>query len=206
MLLKRLFKKKDTEPVTMKKYLIVGLGNIGDEYAHTRHNIGFDVLDAFAAKKETAFFPDRLADVAHCKVRGRTALLIKPLTFMNLSGKAVKYWMDKEKITLDHILVVVDDLALPLEAVRLRPGGADAGHNGLKSIQEMLGTNQYARLRFGIGNNYPKGRQIDFVLSRWKEEEKLLVENKSALCIEIIDSFMLSGIAFTMNKFNNLKV
>lgn len=190
----------------MKKYLIVGLGNIGEEYAHTRHNIGFDVLDAFAKKKEAAFSADRLADVAPCKVRGRTVLLVKPTTYMNLSGKAVKYWMDKEKITLDHLLVVVDDLALPLEAVRLRPGGADAGHNGLKNIQEILGTNQYARLRFGIGNDYPKGRQIDFVLQPWKGEELAVVEKKTELCMEIIESFMLSGIGFTMNKFNHMKV
>lgn len=190
----------------MKKFLVAGLGNIGDEYAHTRHNIGFDILDAFAAEKGAVFSPGRLADLAPCKVRGRTALLIKPTTFMNLSGKAVKYWMDKEKIALDHLLVVVDDLALPLDAVRLRPGGADAGHNGLKNIQEVLGTNRYARLRFGIGNHYPKGRQVDFVLSPWEEEEKPAIEKKIALCIEIIDSFMLSGVTPTMNKFNNAKV
>lgn len=206
MFLQRLFKKKTTEPDTMKKYLIVGLGNIGEEYAHTRHNIGFDVLDAFAGKKEVSFAPDRLADITHCKVRGRTALLIKPTTFMNLSGKAVRYWMDKEKIALDHILVVVDDLALPLDTVRLRPGGADAGHNGLKSIQELLGTNQYPRLRFGIGNDYPKGRQIDFVLSQWKAEERPQVEKKIAQCVEMIESFMFAGIGPTMNQFNHVKV
>lgn len=190
----------------MTKYLIAGLGNIGDEYAHTRHNIGFDILDAFAAKKQISFSPGRLADTASCKIKGRTVILIKPTTFMNLSGKAVKYWLDKEKISTDHLLVIVDDLALPVEVMRLRPGGADAGHNGLKNIQEMLGTNQYPRLRFGIGNNYPRGRQVDFVLSPWKEEEKPVVERKIDKATELIESFVFSGTALTMNRFNNLKV
>ncbi len=149
------------------KYLIVGLGNIGTDYHHTRHNIGFDVADAFAAKHGALFRSDRLADVAEIKWKGRILVVIKPTTYMNLSGKAVKYWMDKEKIPAENMLVIVDELALPLEVIRLRPGGSDAGHNGLKSIQETIGTNQYPRLRFGIGNDFPKGRQVDYVLGRW---------------------------------------
>ena len=154
------------------KYLIAGLGNIGDKYKHTRHNIGFDVADAFVAKHGGTFINDRLADVAECKWKGRVFVVIKPTTFMNLSGKAVKYWVDKEKIALENLLVIMDELALPLEVLRLRPGGSDAGHNGLKSIQELLGTNQYPRLRFGIGNNFPKGQQVDYVLGRWTEQEE----------------------------------
>jgi PTH1 family peptidyl-tRNA hydrolase len=187
------------------KYLIVGLGNIGEEYAHTRHNIGFDVVDAFSEKHGAGFQPGRLADVAVAKLRGRTLVVIKPTTFMNLSGKAVRYWMDKEKITLDRLLVVVDDLALPLDTLRLRPGGADAGHNGLKSIQELLGTDQYARLRFGIGNDYPKGRQIDFVLGRWRAEESPVVTKKIDGAAEMIESFVSAGTEATMNRFNHKK-
>lgn len=187
------------------KYLIAGLGNIGAEYAHTRHNIGFDILDAFAEKHGCIFQPDRLADVAGCKVRGRNLVLIKPTTYMNLSGKAVKYWMEKEKIPVEKILVVLDDLALPIDVLRLRPGGSDAGHNGLKNIQEQIGTNKYPRLRFGIGNDYSKGRQIDFVLDKWNREEMPVVENKIAKSIEIIESFTFAGVQNTMNNYNHLK-
>ena len=187
------------------KYLIVGLGNIGAEYAHTRHNIGFDVVDAFATARLCNFQPDRLADVAECKVKGRSLVVIKPTTYMNLSGKAVKYWMDKEKIPAERVLVIVDDLALPLDTLRLRPGGSDAGHNGLKSIQEMIGTNRYPRLRFGIGNNYPKGRQIDFVLDRWTPEEEQQVANKIEKSVEVIQDFVFAGINNTMNRYNHLK-
>lgn len=187
------------------KFLIVGLGNIGAEYQHTRHNIGFDILDAFAQKQGILFSSGRLADVALGRFKGKTLVLIKPATYMNLSGKAVKYWADKEKIPPERILVIVDDLALPLETLRLRPGGSDAGHNGLKSIQEMLGTNQYPRLRFGIGNQYPKGRQVDFVLSPWEEEEKPVVKRKIEKSVELIESFVFAGITQTMNTFNHLK-
>jgi PTH1 family peptidyl-tRNA hydrolase len=187
------------------KYLIVGLGNIGEEYAHTRHNIGFDVVDAFARKHGATFASLRLADVAECKVKGRTLVLIKPTTYMNLSGKAVKYWMDKEKIGLERLLVIVDDLALPLDTLRLRPSGADAGHNGLKSIQQLLGTDQYPRLRFGIGNDYPRGRQVDFVLSPWKAEEVPIVTRKIETSIELIETFILSGLTPAMNAFNAKK-
>jgi len=148
------------------KFLIVGLGNIGLEYDATRHNIGFDVADAFVIKHGGSFRLDRHAFVAECKWKGKTFVVIKPTTYMNLSGKAVKYWMDKEKISLENMLVIVDDLALPIETLRLRSGGSDAGHNGLKNIDLILQTNQYPRLRFGIGNNFPKGRQIEFVLGK----------------------------------------
>src|SRR6185503_5909320 len=146
------------------KFLIVGLGNTGNEYAHTRHNIGFDVVNAFAQKNGSVFRVDRLAYVAEVKIKGRTFICLCPTTFMNLSGKAVKYWMDKEKISLINILAILDDVALPLNKLRLRPGGSHGGHNGLKSLEEILQTRDYPRLRFGIGNDYPKGYQSDFVL------------------------------------------
>ncbi|TWF33571.1 PTH1 family peptidyl-tRNA hydrolase [Chitinophaga polysaccharea] len=186
------------------KYLIAGLGNIGEEYKHTRHNIGFDVADAFAAKHQASFRNDRLADVAECKWKGKTFIVIKPTTYMNLSGRAIKYWLDKEKIPVENLLVILDDLALPIESIRLRPGGSDAGHNGLKSIQESLGTNQYPRLRFGVGNDYPKGRQVEFVLSKWKKTEEPVVQEKINKSTEIIESFASIGIARTMNDANKL--
>lgn len=184
------------------KYLIVGLGNIGAEYEHTRHNIGFDVADAFVAKHRGTFKSDRLADVAECKWKGRIFVVVKPTTYMNLSGKTVKYWMEKEKIPLENIFVIVDELALPLEKLRIRPGGSDAGHNGLKSIQELLGTNQYPRLRFGIGNDFPKGKQVEFVLGKWQPEEQKIIAPKLEKCVEIIESFATIGIERTMNKYN----
>jgi PTH1 family peptidyl-tRNA hydrolase len=188
----------------MAKYLIVGLGNIGSDYAGTRHNIGFEVADALVKKHEGAFRLDRLAEIAEIRWKGQILVCIKPTTFMNLSGKAVKYWMDKEKIPLENVLVIVDELALPLSKFRLRPGGSAAGHNGLRSIEEVLGTNGYARLRFGIGNNFPKGRQVDFVLGRWKEEELPLVRMKVEKSVELVESFATSGIERTMNQYNNL--
>src|ERR1700761_5880525 len=153
------------------KFLIVGLGNIGAEYDATRHNIGFDVADAFVIKHGGNFSLDRHAFMAEVKWKGKTFVVIKPTTYMNLSGKAVKYWMDKEKIPIENILVLVDDLALPLGTLRVRAGGSDAGHNGLKNINLVLMTDKYPRLRFGIGNDYPKGKQIDFVLGKWKTDE-----------------------------------
>src|SRR5215208_3292944 len=151
------------------KFLIVGLGNPGDEYAHTRHNIGYDVVHAFATKHEGSFQPGRLAYVSEIKWKGKKIICICPTTFMNLSGKAVKYWMDKEKVSIENVLVIVDEVAIPLSRLRLRPGGSDAGHNGLKSIHESLGSTEYPRLRFGIGNDYPRGMQSDFVLGKWKK-------------------------------------
>lgn len=186
------------------KFLIVGLGNIGAEYHHTRHNIGFDVADALAAKHNVSFNSDRLADVATVKWKGRILIVIKPTTYMNLSGRAVKYWMDKEKITAENMMVILDELALPLEVIRIRPGGSDAGHNGLKSIQESIATNQYPRLRFGIGNDFPKGRQVDHVLGKWTAKEQPVVLQKIDKCVEIIESFATAGLPRTMNNYNNL--
>lgn len=184
------------------KFLIVGLGNIGYEYDATRHNIGFDVADAFVIKHNGSFQLDRHAYVATVKWKGKTFVVIKPTTYMNLSGKAVKYWMDKEKIALENTLVIVDDLALPIEALRMRTGGSDAGHNGLKSIDLLLQTNQYPRLRFGIGNNFPKGKQVDFVLGKWTSNELPLVKEKVLKSVEVIESFAAQGALKTMSLYN----
>ena len=186
------------------KYLIVGLGNIGNEYAHTRHNIGFDVVMAFVLKHGGFFTNDRLVYKAEVKWKGRTFVCICPTTYMNLSGKAVKYWLDKEKIDSQNLLVVVDDLALPLDKLRLRPAGSHAGHNGLKDIELTLGTTEYAKLRFGIGNQFPKGRQVDFVLGKWNKEEEPLVKLKIDKSVEVIEDFATIGITATMNKINNV--
>jgi PTH1 family peptidyl-tRNA hydrolase len=188
----------------MGKFLIVGLGNIGAEYAGTRHNIGFDVVDALVAKENGLFGVERLAEMVEIKWKGHILVCIKPTTYMNLSGRAVKYWMDKEKIAIGHILVVLDDLALPLSRLRLRPGGSDAGHNGLTSIQESLGSDAYPRLRFGIGNDFPRGRQVDFVLGRWVGAELPQVRAKIDKSVELIESFAAIGIERTMNIYNKL--
>jgi peptidyl-tRNA hydrolase, PTH1 family len=188
------------------KFLIVGLGNIGDEYAHTRHNIGFDVVMAFVTKHNGQLRQDRLAYVSELRWKGRSFVCICPTTYMNLSGKAVKYWMDKEKIELKNVLVIVDDVALPLNKIRIRSGGSDGGHNGLKSIQEILGTTEYPKLRFGIGNNYPKGMQSDFVLGKWHKDEEPLVKKKIELSVEVIEGFSTVGINHVMNKFNNIEI
>jgi len=186
------------------KFLIVGLGNVGNEYAHTRHNIGFDIVNAFVVKHGGQLNPDRLAYVAEVRWKGRMFICICPTTFMNLSGKAIKYWMDKEKIDTQNVLVIVDDIALPLNKLRLRPGGSAAGHNGLKSIQETLGTPEYPKLRFGTGNNYPKGMQSDFVLGKWNKEEEPLVKLKIEKSVEVIENFSTIGITLTMTKINNM--
>ena len=187
----------------MDKYLIAGLGNIGPEYQDTRHNIGFHVVDALTARLGGQYSVERLAIRAEAKLKGKGVVCIKPTTFMNLSGKAVKYWMDKEKVPVERLLVVLDDLNLPLEKLRLRPGGSSAGHNGLRDIETALGTDGYPRLRFGIGNDYPKGRQIDFVLGRWRADELPVVEAKARICVDAIESFILEGIEKTMSKVNN---
>ncbi len=190
----------------MNKFLIAGLGNVGNEYAHTRHNIGFDVVMAFVLKHGGQFTTDRHAYKAEVKWKGKTFICICPTTYMNLSGKAVKYWMDKEKVPVENILVIVDDVALPLSKLRLRPGGSDGGHNGLRSVQEALGTTDYPRLRFGIGNNYPKGRQVDFVLSKWTAEETPLVKKKIEKCIEVIEQIAAEGLTVAMNHINKLEL
>lgn len=189
----------------MSKFLIVGLGNIGAEYAGTRHNIGFDIADALVAKLGAQFRSDRLADIAECRWKSKLLVVIKPTTYMNLSGKALKYWMDKEKIPLENVMVLVDDLALPLEVMRLRPSGSAAGHNGLTNIQEVLGTDLYPRLRFGIGNDYPKGHQVDFVLGKWQADEQPLVKLKIEKSLEIMESFVFRGIGRTMTDFNKIE-
>ena len=187
----------------MAKFLIVGLGNPGNEYAHTRHNIGFDVLDAFVLNHNAFFQSVRLANVAEIKFKGKIFVCIKPTTFMNLSGRAVKYWLDKEKISVENSLTIVDDLALPIEKLRLRKSGSDAGHNGLKDIQAILQTDAYPKLRFGIGNEYPKGMQADFVLGKWRNDELPLVQFKIEKCVEIIEDFASIGIDRAMSKVNN---
>ena len=190
----------------MSKFLIAGLGNPGNEYAGTRHNIGFDVVNAFVIKNGGTFRSDRLANVAEVKWKGRIFICICPTTFMNLSGRAFKYWMDKEKIQLQHTLTVVDDLSLPLDKLRLRAGGSAAGHNGLKDIQETLGTDQYPKLRFGIGNSYPKGMQVDFVLGKWQENEREVVQLKIQTCVNVIENFSTIGIDKTMTEVNKLSI
>ena len=184
------------------KFLIAGLGNVGPEYDATRHNIGFDVADTFVLKHGGAFRLDRHAWVAECKWKGRIFIVVKPTTYMNLSGKAVRYWLEKEKISIENLLVVMDELALPLGRLRLRAGGSDAGHNGLKSINELLNTNQYPRLRFGIGNNFPKGRQVDYVLGKWTEDELPVIKEKVLTAAEVIECFATQGIAKAMSLYN----
>lgn len=189
----------------MQKYLIAGLGNIGEEYAGTRHNIGFDLADALVSKHQGAYAAARHATFARLEWRGKLLFVIKPTTFMNLSGKAVKYWMDQERVATDHVLVLVDELALPLSRVRLRPSGSAAGHNGLSSIVVSLGTDAFPRLRFGIGNDFPRGKQVDFVLGKWRPEESPLVQLKIEKCVTLIESFVIHGINRTMNDWNKVE-
>ncbi len=185
------------------KYLIVGLGNIGDEYADTRHNIGFRVLDALAKASNLVFEDKRYGFVAQMRLKGHVLILLKPSTYMNLSGNAVRYWLQKENIPVENMLIVVDDLALPFGTLRLKPRGSDAGHNGLKHIQQILGSDNYARLRFGIGNDFPRGGQIDFVLGEFPPEEEKELPAKLERAGEIIKEFCLAGINIAMNRFNN---
>lgn len=187
----------------MNKFLIVGLGNPGTEYDNTRHNIGFKILDSLAGALNISFESTRLAFTAQGKIKNKSYFLVKPTTFMNLSGKAVNYYLQQEKIPLSNLLVVTDDLALSLATIRLRPRGSAGGHNGLKSINEVLLTENYARLRFGIGNEYPKGAQVDFVLGKWTNEELTIILPKIELATESIKDFALMGIDKTMNAYNS---
>ena len=189
----------------MEKYLIVGLGNVGSEYDMTRHNTGFMVLDAFAKASNIVFEDRRYGFVAETSIKGRKVTLLKPSTYMNLSGNAVRYWMNKENIPLEHLLVIVDDLALPLGTLRLKPAGSNAGHNGLGNIQSVLGTDRYCRLRVGIGNDFPRGMQVQWVLGRYDDEDIRVLEPKIETACEIIKSFVLAGVDFTMNAFNKKK-
>ena len=192
-------KRKKTDEM---KYLIACLGNIGAEYENTRHNIGFKIADRLAKDLEASFSTSRLAQVAEIRFKGKTLIIIKPTTYMNLSGKAVKYWLNEEKIPMENLLVVNDDIALPLGTLRLRKKGADGGHNGLTDIIEKLGTNEFCRLRFGLGDDFPRGRQIDFVLGQWKASEEPIVNEKTDMAVEIIKSFVTQGPDRTMNLFN----
>ena len=199
----KLFHQKEKESIDpMKKFLIVGLGNIGAEYVNTRHNIGFKVVDFFARKESVAFQTAKLGDIAEYKIKGRTIILLKPNTYMNLSGKAVKYWMDKENITKDNILVVTDDLNLSYGTIRIKTKGSDGGHNGLKNIQLLLNSTEYPRFRFGISDEFKKGRQVDYVLGEWNDDEKTKLPERLELASEIIRSFALAGLNETMNTFN----
>ena len=185
------------------KYLIVGLGNIGDEYAGTRHNIGFMTLDAFAEASNVSFATERYGDIARMRLKNKQLVLLKPSTYMNLSGNAVRYWRDREKIDNDHLLVVVDDIALPFGAIRLKANGSDAGHNGLKNIAAMLGTQAYPRLRFGIGNDYQRGQQIEYVLGAFTLDQRQQLPTRIEVATEAIKAFCLSGLDFAMCNFNN---
>lgn len=186
----------------MEKYLFIGLGNPGNEYVHTRHNIGFDALDLWAQQLKTSFQTARLGDVAHAKIKGKAVILLKPNTFMNLSGKAMQYWMTAEKVPLERTLVITDDLALPLGKLRMKMKGSDGGHNGLAHIISTLKTQDFPRLRFGIGNQFQKGKQVDFVLGTWEEEEKALVKFTLERLTQGLQQFMFQGPEKTMNLVN----
>ncbi len=190
------------ETDSMKKFLIVGLGNIGSEYSETRHNIGFKVLDALSKKEEFTFETVKLGDLGLFKAKGRSILCLKPSTYMNLSGKALKYWMEKEKVPLENVLVITDDINLKFGVIRVKTKGSDGGHNGLKDIQNVLQTSNYNRFRFGVGAEFSKGRQVDYVLGEWNEEEVEQLKERLDKSCDIVRSFVLSGIKITMNQFN----
>ncbi|OIQ29320.1 MAG: aminoacyl-tRNA hydrolase [Bacteroidetes bacterium MedPE-SWsnd-G2] len=186
----------------MKKFLIVGLGNIGEKYSNTRHNIGFKVLDFLAQKEDLSWETQKLGDLTTYKFKGRQFLLLKPSTFMNLSGKSVLYWLTKEKIPLENLMVITDDLNLPFGTMRLKAKGSDGGHNGLKDLQEKLNTTKYNRFRFGISNEFGKGRQVDYVLGEWSDEENKNLPERLEKSVELIKSFGTAGLNNTMNTFN----
>ncbi|WP_424492970.1 aminoacyl-tRNA hydrolase [Salinimicrobium sp. GXAS 041] len=195
-------KPREEEVDLMKKFLVVGLGNIGPKYHNTRHNIGFRILDHLAEEESLSFEPAKLGDVATYKFKGRTFILLKPSTYMNLSGKAVNYWLQKEKVPLENLLVVTDDLNLPFGTLRLKTKGSDGGHNGLKDIQAQLNTTKYTRFRFGISDEFSKGRQVDYVLGEWEEEEEKKMPERLKTSAELIRSFGTAGVNNTMNTFN----
>ncbi|WP_347373791.1 aminoacyl-tRNA hydrolase [Aequorivita sp. Q41] len=205
-LFKKIFKVNAANPISeedaMKKFLIVGLGNIGPKYENTRHNIGFKVLDFYAEKNSLSWETAKLGDVTTHKLKGRTFIFLKPSTFMNLSGKAVKYWLEKEKIPLENLLVITDDLNLAFGTIRIKTKGSDGGHNGLKDIQNTLQTTGYNRFRYGISDAFAKGRQVDYVLGEWDAEEDKQLPERLELSCNIIESFALAGMNITMNSFN----
>ncbi len=200
----RLLKKKEkTPPVDpMKKFLIVGLGNIGPKYENTRHNIGFKIVDAFAKAQDISFETVKLGDLAQTKIKGKTAFLLKPNTYMNLSGKAIRYWMQQEKIPLENLLVITDDLNLEFGTIRVKTKGSDGGHNGLKDTQAQLNTTKYTRFRFGISDAFSKGRQVDYVLGEWTQKEEAALEERLDMACEVITSFVSAGTNNTMNNYN----
>ena len=194
--------KYETKEELMNKFLIVGLGNIGEKYTNTRHNIGFKIVDEVADEHNATFETEKLGDVANFRFKGRTFVLLKPSTFMNLSGKAVKYWMQQEKISIENVLIITDDVNIDFGTIRVKAKGSAGGHNGLKDIQEKLNTQQYARFRFGVGGNYSKGRQVDFVLGEWTKEETSQLIERLPTSAKVITSFGTAGLANTMNTFN----
>ncbi|AUC16662.1 aminoacyl-tRNA hydrolase [Tenacibaculum sp. SZ-18] len=201
--LEKLFKsKKETQEEIMKKFLVVGLGNIGEKYNSTRHNIGFKIVDALVKDYEESFTTEKLGDLAKIKIKGKTVFVLKPNTFMNLSGKAVLYWMKKENILIDNVLIITDDLNIDFGKIRLKGRGSAGGHNGLKDIQEKLNTGSYPRFRFGVGSDYRKGGQVDFVLGKWSDEEESTLIERIPTSIKVVESFVNAGLANTMNTFN----
>lgn len=195
-------KNKTEEQRPMKKFLIVGLGNIGSEYVNTRHNIGFKILDYIANQENISFQTAKLGEIAELKIKGRTLILLKPNTYMNLSGKAVKYWLEKENIEKDDMLVITDDLNLAFGTIRIKTKGSDGGHNGLKNIQILLNSTEYPRFRFGISDAFKKGQQVNYVLGEWGEEEKESLKERLQMSAEIVKSFALAGLNNTMNTYN----
>jgi len=202
MMIFNIISKSKNTVIDMKKYLIVGLGNIGAEYKNTRHNIGFKILDFLAENEAIKFETKRLGDVAKFRYKGKTFVLLKPSTYMNLSGKSVKYWINKENISLDNVLIICDDLNLPFGTIRLKIKGSDGGHNGLKDIITVLNTSKFSRYRFGVGNGFSKGKQIDYVLGEWSEEETEKLKERFEKSSELIKSFGFAGINNTMSAFN----
>ncbi len=202
--IKKLFNSKIEKPIEdpMKKFLIVGLGNIGEKYHNTRHNIGFKILDDIASKEEATFESEKLGSIATFRFKGRTFILLKPSTYMNLSGKAVSYWLTKENIPIENLLVICDDLNLEFGAIRVKAKGSDGGHNGLKDINAVLQTQQYARFRFGVGSEFSRGKQVDYVLGEWDNEEQKLLPERLEKAHELVKSFGTSGLNITMNTFN----
>ena len=201
-LLKSFFRPKKDNLEDMKKYLIVGLGNVGEKYDHTRHNIGFSILDEIAKQENVIFEPQKLGSIAKFRYKGRLFILLKPATYMNLSGKAVKYWITKEKILLENLLIICDDLNIPFGTIRLKPKGSAGGHNGLLDINESLQTQNYARFRFGVGDSFKKGNQVDYVLGNWNDDETKKLPERLKKSYELVKSFGTSGIANTMSDFN----
>ena len=201
-----LFSKKNNkqaeEEETKMKYLIVGLGNIGSEYDYTRHNIGFMIVDHIASKLAVSFEDRRYGFVGKCRVKNAEMILLKPTTYMNLSGNAVRYWLRKENIPIERLIVVCDDISLPLGKIRIRPQGSDGGHNGLKHIASVIGSQQYVRLKFGVGNNFPKGNQVNFVLGKFEENELAAISSRLEIAAEAVKTFCLSGITIAMNQYN----